>query len=498
MGDIRTSTTTPTQPVTRTNPTRTVTTPTSTAATNPVQTGLPNQSNSNQVNVPQGTARGTQPLVAEPPVWSTKTKTQILASYSAGLKTFSVQTEELNRIVTSLGLGNFQISADSIQNPENADEIQSLQEQINARLKQMGDKHKIGTDGQFGKGTIEALVALRDCQRGEPVTLKMTPIKQQTRTGCFMTSEAMAFNVIHGKDGTDEAYTEFDARDRIKIADRDRKLVAGGITSETEAGKVNFSRSYGQKMVTDIDNSLAQGAPIVTGVSYRKQNGVEYNEGKTDHYVAIYGRGQDEKGTFYLFADPAQGGQGKLRLDPFTMKLSGEGDMGDYDVTMTSQYTDNDAATVEHYQNIGKILHYPGQKGPEVSQMQLRLSLLGYETKGTAGSFNATTAAALKKFQEAQGLPVTGNLDTRTQTRLEAEFYDFQVAKPDQVIFKKGANCPDLNEIQKKLNQLGHKTGGVGTFGNNTESALKAFQAAQKLPVTGVVDNQTWLALQKQ
>lgn len=496
MGEIRTSSTATTQPVTRTNPTRMVPPNTGTTATNSV--GLANQSSSNQVAVPQGTARGTQPLVAEPPLWSAKTKTNILASYSSGLKQFGVQAEELNRIIIDLGLGNLQISADSIQNPENADDIQALQEQINAHLKQMGDKHSVGTDGQFGKGTIEALVALRDSQRGEPVTLKLTPIKQQTRTGCFMASEAMAFNVMHGKDGTDEAYTEFDARDRIKIADRDRKLMAGGVTSETSAGKVTFSRSYGQKMLTDIDNSLNQGVPIVTGVSYRKQNGVEYNEGKTDHYVAIYGRGQDEKGTFYLFADPAQGGQGKLRLDPFTLKLSGEGDMGNYDVTMTSQYTDTDTATVEHYKNIGKLVHYSGQKGPEISQMQLRLSLLGYETKGTAGSFNATTTAALKQFQEAQGLPVTGNLDTRTQTRLEAEFYDFQVAKPEQVIFKKGTNSPDLNEIQGRLNKLGYKTGGIGTFGNNTESALKAFQTAQKLPVTGVVDNQTWLALQKQ
>jgi peptidoglycan hydrolase-like protein with peptidoglycan-binding domain len=35
-----------------------------------------------------------------------------------------------------------------------------------------------------------------------------------------------------------------------------------------------------------------------------------------------------------------------------------------------------------------------------------------------------------------------------------------------------------------------------GDFGDNTEKALKAFQQFKGLPVTGVVDEQTWEALE--
>jgi peptidoglycan hydrolase-like protein with peptidoglycan-binding domain len=34
-----------------------------------------------------------------------------------------------------------------------------------------------------------------------------------------------------------------------------------------------------------------------------------------------------------------------------------------------------------------------------------------------------------------------------------------------------------------------------GDFGDNTEKAVKAFQEFKNLPVTGVVDAQTWEAL---
>lgn len=46
----------------------------------------------------------------------------------------------------------------------------------------------------------------------------------------------------------------------------------------------------------------------------------------------------------------------------------------------------------------------------ERREVQLRLTLLGHQTEGTAGSFNADTRRALRAWQRSQGSPETGYL----------------------------------------------------------------------------------------
>ena len=70
---------------------------------------------------------------------------------------------------------------------------------------------------------------------------------------------------------------------------------------------------------------------------------------------------------------------------------------------------------------------------------------------------------------------------------------------------KKGLSGDDVKEVQKALKTLGYD---IGTFGKNadgldgilgnvTESAIKTFQAANNLEVTGIVDSETLAALEK-
>ncbi|WP_141994700.1 L,D-transpeptidase family protein [Bacillus sp. B4EP4a] len=61
---------------------------------------------------------------------------------------------------------------------------------------------------------------------------------------------------------------------------------------------------------------------------------------------------------------------------------------------------------------------------------------------------------------------------------------------------KKGSSGPQVIELQKRLTKLGYSTKGVdGSFGKNTEAAVKKFQKAKKLTSDGVVGPKTKKAL---
>jgi carboxyl-terminal processing protease len=66
----------------------------------------------------------------------------------------------------------------------------------------------------------------------------------------------------------------------------------------------------------------------------------------------------------------------------------------------------------------------------------------------------------------------------------------------DQWVFRRGSVGSDVVCLQMRLNQLGYKAGPEdGVFSAATEAALKEFQAAAKLPRTGVSDKATAGAL---
>lgn len=435
-----------------------------------------------------------------PPSWSTSKQASILRSFEAGLRQHGLQAEDLTRILRENGISALEITPQSIQDPANAAEITRIQTVLNERLnhpelRALGQGVSVGRDGELGPGTILGLKALQNSQRGEPISLDITPIKQQTRTGCYRASEAMMYNVLHGKDGQPDAYDEFDARDRIREADMDFENISV-IRSENGSGRVSVNPARMAEALARIDAELEAGRPLIAGVSYRKQDGREYNEGVTDHFGVISGRGQDEVGTYYTFQDPAQGGSHKLRLDPVSGRLSGRGDMaGVYDVTLVRNATGIAPETLDHYQRMGKVMFSQGERSAEIGWMQTQLSSLGYDTKGTGGAYGNGTRDAIRAFQSANNLPVTGgSVDHHTLAAIESAFRSHQQSQPAQVMFQKGQTHAQLRPLQQALTRLGYNTGGTnGQFGPRTEAAVRAFQTAEGLPVSGKIDNQTWL-----
>ena len=60
-----------------------------------------------------------------------------------------------------------------------------------------------------------------------------------------------------------------------------------------------------------------------------------------------------------------------------------------------------------------------------------------------------------------------------------------------------GSEGKDVEKVQKILQKSGSSVKVTGVFSIGTVSAVRAFQKKKLLPVTGVVDTDTWAALNK-
>ena len=125
-----------------------------------------------------------------------------------------------------------------------------------------------------------------------------------------------------------------------------------------------------------------------------------------------------------------------------------------------------------------------------LQQAQRQLKAMGFDPGSTDGTFGPQTEAALRAYQQAYRLPPTGRLDEATLRSLLPERFE-----PSRT----SAEPPSrevLRQAQRQLKALGFDPGSMdGTFGPQTEAALKAYQQAYRLPQTGRLDEVTLRSL---
>jgi peptidoglycan hydrolase-like protein with peptidoglycan-binding domain len=141
-----------------------------------------------------------------------------------------------------------------------------------------------------------------------------------------------------------------------------------------------------------------------------------------------------------------------------------------------------------------------GSRGDAVRSLQAALVSTGVSvTGGVDGTFGVGTAAAVKQFQSARGLVVTGGVDEATASALAAAQPSPAAGVPSSPLLglKIGATGDAVRQLQATLQARGYKTKGDadGTFGVNTVNALTQFQYAQRIKVTAKVDDATVAAL---
>ena len=137
-----------------------------------------------------------------------------------------------------------------------------------------------------------------------------------------------------------------------------------------------------------------------------------------------------------------------------------------------------------------------GSTSADVLVVQKKLKEYGYFAGEPDGVFGDTTRLAVETFQMANGLPVTGAADGAVLMRLMAESPISWSAFLAEMTAAPGDSGLNVYVLQKKLKQLGVFDGGcTGSYGEQTERAVRAYQRQAGLDETGEADAVTWAAL---
>lgn len=132
-----------------------------------------------------------------------------------------------------------------------------------------------------------------------------------------------------------------------------------------------------------------------------------------------------------------------------------------------------------------------GDKQRAVAYLERALQTVGFDPGTRDGKFTAETAKAVRQFQAAWGLPVSGKLDNPTLNKLD---HTLSRAR------KHGSGCPDCNkpgfqgtigvgqksgdafQAEKRLKALGYNTGKVdGVYDQQTAAAVRRFKKANRM-----------------
>lgn len=143
-----------------------------------------------------------------------------------------------------------------------------------------------------------------------------------------------------------------------------------------------------------------------------------------------------------------------------------------------------------------------GMSGQDVKDLQARLALLGYYSDVVSGNYLTNTRAAVRWFQQRNGLYVDGIAGPATQARVysaDAVKADGQTpvgptAAPSGFYrtLQEGASGADVTLLQQLLKGLGYFSGNTTDyFGANTRQAVMLFQRYNGLYEDGVAGTST-------
>lgn len=139
-----------------------------------------------------------------------------------------------------------------------------------------------------------------------------------------------------------------------------------------------------------------------------------------------------------------------------------------------------------------------GAKGEDVKALQQRLKDLGYLTGTVDGDYGSKTAEAVMLYEQTAGLSVDGVADEIMQASLFSDNAPRKGANGDFLydILSLGKKGTPVRQMQTRLKTLGYLSGTAdGSFGSQTEAAVKQFQLACGLEVTGIADTNTLIRL---
>jgi peptidoglycan hydrolase-like protein with peptidoglycan-binding domain len=137
-----------------------------------------------------------------------------------------------------------------------------------------------------------------------------------------------------------------------------------------------------------------------------------------------------------------------------------------------------------------------------VRRLQRALRNDAYAPGPVDGIYGPLTEGAVRRFQEAHGLPIDGIVGPQTRAALRSAGLEGRRGSPAVGPgdgYRSPAGSARVIDVQRMLSAAGYETGAVdGRFGPQTEAAVQWFQVKRGLPPTGIVDRTTLRRLRVQ
>ena len=132
-----------------------------------------------------------------------------------------------------------------------------------------------------------------------------------------------------------------------------------------------------------------------------------------------------------------------------------------------------------------------GDSGSAVKNLQTKLKKLGYYNGTVDSTFGSGTYAAVRAFQQKNGLTADGVAGSETLKKLDSAYKNADSDKDDDSL-RKGAAGSAVKDLQTKLKKLGFYNAYVdGSYGDTTVAAVRAFQKKYNLTADGVAGSAT-------
>ena len=132
-----------------------------------------------------------------------------------------------------------------------------------------------------------------------------------------------------------------------------------------------------------------------------------------------------------------------------------------------------------------------GDSGSAVKNLQTKLKKLGYYSGMVDSTFGSGTYAAVRAFQQKNGLTADGVAGSETLKKLDSAYKNADSDKADDSL-RKGATGSAVKDLQTKLKKLGFYNASIdGDYGDTTVAAVKAFQKKYNLTADGVAGSAT-------
>ncbi len=161
-----------------------------------------------------------------------------------------------------------------------------------------------------------------------------------------------------------------------------------------------------------------------------------------------------------------------------------------------------------------------GGSGIPVTTIQYYLSIIAYfngalEPVPRTAYYGGETVAAVERFQEFYGLPVTGIVDNETWNTISRIYTETVASLPEGYqgtnaklypgyFLTEGMRNESVRDLQSYLTLISQtipeipQVSVTGYFGEQTENAVREFQRLFSLPVSGAVGPATWSAIANQ